>query len=288
MKVLLKNFLLATVLCTVLLECKRDTLQGPTVAKFTIDVDSANAGDTVRFINNSSNASNYEWGFGDAFYSKEENPIHVYDNIGTFTITLTAYGNDQTDQVSKILKVVTPINIFEGKGLKNVSLGDTWAHVHLIYYDPNTKYAIGNDTASQYFDILIYYVNEGIILDFASLDTYLDYEDFINAIYVISPYFGRTEKGLKIGDKMSGVISKYGTPVHISSTSDYLGYYYPNGIYFESDTPPFDNVEVIVIFEPLVGLNASKQTGKEKFLQTDRVQRCVKQISVVQFQNYQD
>ena len=45
---------------------------------------------TVNFINNSTNASTYEWDFGDGNSSGENNPTHTYSGSGNYTVTLIA------------------------------------------------------------------------------------------------------------------------------------------------------------------------------------------------------
>ena len=44
----------------------------------------------VTFLNQSENASNFLWDFGDGNYSSEENPIHNYEQPGMYYVTLTA------------------------------------------------------------------------------------------------------------------------------------------------------------------------------------------------------
>ncbi len=44
----------------------------------------------VQFINNSQNTSSYLWDFGDGSYSTEENPIHEYQALGLYTVSLIA------------------------------------------------------------------------------------------------------------------------------------------------------------------------------------------------------
>ena len=46
---------------------------------------------TVQFTNLSTNALSYLWDFGDGTNSTQANPQHMYTNLGTFTVTLTAY-----------------------------------------------------------------------------------------------------------------------------------------------------------------------------------------------------
>ncbi|MCB0640653.1 MAG: PKD domain-containing protein [Phaeodactylibacter sp.] len=67
-------------------------------------------GTTVVFNNQSSNAFNYLWDFGDNTTSTEENPTHVYSTIGDYTVTLTVIYNGLVcvqDDV-QLLETITP------------------------------------------------------------------------------------------------------------------------------------------------------------------------------------
>ena len=46
--------------------------------------------DPITFFNLSTNASEFDWDFGDGFTSTEENPLHYYLEEGNYTVTLTA------------------------------------------------------------------------------------------------------------------------------------------------------------------------------------------------------
>ena len=52
---------------------------------------SALVGDNIQFNSNGSNAANYAWQFGDGNISAISNPVHSYNNSGTFNIQLTGY-----------------------------------------------------------------------------------------------------------------------------------------------------------------------------------------------------
>ncbi len=72
----------------------------------------------INFINNSSNATSYEWNFGDGSTSILANPSHIYTNTETgYTVTLTA------------TNAAGCLDVF------SVSLGSTDG---LVYYIPNT------------------------------------------------------------------------------------------------------------------------------------------------------
>ena len=68
------------------------------VADFTVDNPNVSAGDTVSFANlTTGTALQYNWNFGDGTSSPESNPSHQYNNAGTYTVSLTAYGPDGQD-----------------------------------------------------------------------------------------------------------------------------------------------------------------------------------------------
>ena len=48
----------------------------------------------VQFFNQSANATSYSWDFGDGTYSASENPLKVYDEEGTYSVSLTAINNN--------------------------------------------------------------------------------------------------------------------------------------------------------------------------------------------------
>lgn len=67
-----------------------NVFQVPT-AEFTTNMDIADILDpTIQFINQSSNATIYNWNFGDLSSSNQSNPIHTYNQEGTYTATLIA------------------------------------------------------------------------------------------------------------------------------------------------------------------------------------------------------
>lgn len=58
---------------------------------------------TITFNNTSSNASSYEWDFGDGGTSTDENPSHTYTEAGTYSVSLHADGGScGTDDITLI------------------------------------------------------------------------------------------------------------------------------------------------------------------------------------------
>lgn len=63
---------------------------------------------TITFINISSNATSYEWNFGDGFTSTQSNPTHNYVFNGSFLLKLKATGPGGADSVCKLVTIEAP------------------------------------------------------------------------------------------------------------------------------------------------------------------------------------
>lgn len=69
------------------------------------------SGDTVTFTNNSTNSDSYVWDFGDGTTSAEINPVHVYANSNTYSVSLTATNSCGDDVSSTSIPVIfTDVN----------------------------------------------------------------------------------------------------------------------------------------------------------------------------------
>lgn len=60
---------------------------------------------TVIFTNNSLYGLSYSWSFGDDAFSTDQNPEHIYENPGTFTVTLTVTNDCGSVEISKDVEV---------------------------------------------------------------------------------------------------------------------------------------------------------------------------------------
>jgi gliding motility-associated-like protein len=111
-----------------------ETLGLNATINITPNTDSACAPATIPFINNTLNATNYIWDFGDGSpTSNAVSPSHTYTSAGIYTVTLIAYNPNScalsdTDQVM--------VHIFEMNSPK-VSTKDT------AYCDPNAMLQLG-------------------------------------------------------------------------------------------------------------------------------------------------
>lgn len=63
--------------------------------------------DTASFTNLSVAADSYLWDFGDGSTSTEESPTHVYDEDGTYTVTLTATNNCGSESITLQVEIST-------------------------------------------------------------------------------------------------------------------------------------------------------------------------------------
>lgn len=59
----------------------------------------------TQFINQSENTDEYFWDFGDGVFSDQKDPIHLYEKVGEYKVTLSAIGNSKTVSSSKIIKI---------------------------------------------------------------------------------------------------------------------------------------------------------------------------------------
>jgi PKD repeat protein len=94
--------------------CKEDDNAAPRpTANF--DFSNCEAPCTVNFINISQNATSYNWNFGDGTTSTEVNPKHLYENAGTYNVTLQAAGEGGSHTREKQVVISTPIPHFRYK-----------------------------------------------------------------------------------------------------------------------------------------------------------------------------
>jgi hypothetical protein len=78
-------------------------------ALFFTDTVEPEVGQEVFFTNESENAIDYEWDFGDGFISHDVHPTHIYTGTGTFEVILTVYSHKGlSDKASITIEVMIP------------------------------------------------------------------------------------------------------------------------------------------------------------------------------------
>jgi hypothetical protein len=100
-----KFILIAIIVPLVLTSCTRDPY-----ADFVADRRVVEVGEEVYFTNRSMDAIDYEWDFGDGYFSYNFNAAHSWTIPGLFTVTLTAYGKDgKLDRALMDIEVLQPL-----------------------------------------------------------------------------------------------------------------------------------------------------------------------------------
>ena len=213
------------------------------VASFTTSKKSAITAEKITFTNESEEATEYLWDFGDGQTSSDENPTHAFYEAGNYTVSLTTTGKGGENVSTLNIDIETgEFNIIPGKGITDISFGDTWAKVKEYYSDQNyIKYGRNTDGYP------IEYQDLSLRFYFASVTgySYLRDEAGLSYLYLQGKFEGRTEKGIKMGSTLSDVLAAYGEPDKI----DGRFHYYNIGIQFECDYS-FDKIWGIDLFPP--------------------------------------
>ena len=103
----MSNKFLITLILTVMI-ISQSCSDKPTAGFRVEPRDNPEAGDTIKFINESIDALSYEWDFGNGTTSEEEMPYTIYDEPGVYDVLLNAINEDRTDTSSMILQIYDP------------------------------------------------------------------------------------------------------------------------------------------------------------------------------------
>nr|MBS0037713.1 peptidylprolyl isomerase [Saprospiraceae bacterium] len=82
--------------------CSRPT------AQFTIDSEKKTAPAEMDFVNQSEEAEEYLWDFGDGNFSTEPNPNHRYTHSGNYMVTLRASKGNKQSEKEKMVQILPP------------------------------------------------------------------------------------------------------------------------------------------------------------------------------------
>ena len=76
-------------------------------ACFDIEHSTVAAGETAHFTSCAENAHHFEWDFGDGATSALENPTHVYNTPGTYTVAQHVFNEDmsKSDMITHTITV---------------------------------------------------------------------------------------------------------------------------------------------------------------------------------------
>lgn len=227
MNILISNYtsLFALIFFTFLMDsCKKAE---PVVAEFSTDLTEIFVGDIVQFINTSENASFYQWDFGDGQFSFLESPTHVYDDPGTFKVTLVSIGGDESSTATRDIVVGQSfeVTIYEGVGIEGASISDSWSDIQSTFNSDTIYVRDTLENLGAYFH-MAYFRYEGVAFVFINEDTLINDEDLLRIIYVINPYAGGTVKHIGIGSTMDQVEVVYGQPEDVVNGTESEAYWY--------------------------------------------------------------
>ncbi|GEM_PF-575144 len=109
--ILIGTFLLAA---HVLDSCKdRDPYIDPVDACFAFPTKTFKVGEVINFTNCSQYAYSYNWSFGDGSSSNDKHVQHTYNQPGTYSVLMTAYGetNDAQDVQQVVVEASTDLDL---------------------------------------------------------------------------------------------------------------------------------------------------------------------------------
>lgn len=95
------------------------TLPDYPVANFTCNVTEGCVPLTVLFTDKSKSATEWSWDFGDGSGSKKQNPTHIYNSKGDYTVSLKVKNADGDDTKTCVIRVSPPIPL---NNFKNVAV----------------------------------------------------------------------------------------------------------------------------------------------------------------------
>jgi PKD repeat protein len=190
------------------------------------DTEICSAPATITFSNQSMNASDYLWDFGDGPTSTEKNPVHVYEDYGSYTVTLNTNGpcgngTETKENYINIDSAIPCIFIMTLDGTTNVS------SCHGIIYDnggPNGNYL--NNSRST---LIIHSSGAtSIVLTILEFNIEKGSSNSCNYDYIAFYDGNSTSAPLINGTKYCNTTGNPGT---ISSTGEYLTIYFYSDVY---------------------------------------------------------
>lgn len=128
-------------------------------------------GNQVTFNNLSQNADSVLWDFGNGNSSNLDNPVHTYNSIGDFTVSLTTYKSNCSETVSKTLTI---------SSLSNPEFDDKEI---TLYPNPTEQYFVIYHKNFVNFKLNIYDATGKLIL--TSNNRKVDISKFKKGIYVV-------------------------------------------------------------------------------------------------------
>ena len=118
------------------------------LANFSYTFESTVAPILVSFTNNSANSDVYIWDFGDGESSTDENPVHIYNTGGDYTVSLTASTADYEDLITEQINIPDAPSTLIINKIKIVAMplinsdGNNWDSGLFEYVYPDVFYSL--------------------------------------------------------------------------------------------------------------------------------------------------
>lgn len=117
-------------------------------AEFTYELYS----DTAYFTQNSNNASDHFWDFGDGTTSELENPIHVFPGQGLYTVSHISVSECDSDTFE--VDILFPLSVNDSEFAKMIELTQTTQEIRIVNSSQTTVNASILDMSGRMFDFL--------------------------------------------------------------------------------------------------------------------------------------
>jgi PKD repeat protein len=82
--------------------------RGPTAAFSYLPTENPEAGETISFINESIDATDYQWDFDNGNTSEDDSPGTIFDEKGNYMVTLRAFNEAGSDSISNVIQINDP------------------------------------------------------------------------------------------------------------------------------------------------------------------------------------
>lgn len=130
-----------------------------------------NSSNSVTFQNNSSNADQFIWSFGDSSgqTSSDVSPVHTFDSTGSYTVTLVAMDScGEIDTISQVINISTTTSL------------DDLEDFQLDIYPNPTKSILNIASKKMVSSIQLYDLNGRLIYENKTLNAYDHRIDLVN------------------------------------------------------------------------------------------------------------
>lgn len=106
--------------------------RGPTAAFRYQPLENPEAGETISFISESIDATDYQWDFGNGHISEDDSTATIFDKKGSYTVTLLAFNEAGSDSISEIIQINDPtimgFFVFEPDSVTPLADCNTWVY----------------------------------------------------------------------------------------------------------------------------------------------------------------